>query len=97
SFGQKSFAGTRRAYHEDALRDAAAEFLEFFRILQKLDQFRNFFDGFLDAGDIFKGDLVAVLGQQPGLALAKAQGAFAGDLDLSDEEKPEQDANAQEK
>src|SRR5439155_15073715 len=39
---QQRFASARRADHQHALRNSAAELLKFFRIAQKLDQFLHF-------------------------------------------------------
>ena len=93
--GQQRFARAGRPDHQHALGNAPAEPLEFFRVLQKFDQFGNFLDGFLDAGHVLERGLVPFLGQHPGLALAEAQRALAGHLDLADEEKPEQQADSQ--
>jgi hypothetical protein len=87
ALASKRFAGAGRADHQDALGNASAEALKFLRVLEEFDQFGNFLLGFLDAGDVLEGDLVAVLVQHPGLAFAEAHGAFAGHLDLADEEK----------
>ena len=56
----------------------AAEPLEFLGVAQEIDDFLDFFLGLLDAGDVLEGDLVAVHGEQAGLALAEAHGAAAG-------------------
>jgi hypothetical protein len=59
---KKRLASARRADHQHALRNAAAEFLKFFRITQKLDKLLHFIFCFLDAGDIAKCDFVFVAG-----------------------------------
>jgi hypothetical protein len=61
--------------------------LEFFRVLEEFDQFRHFLLGFLDTGNVLESDFVAFLVQHAGAALAEAQGAFAGHLDLADDEE----------
>ena len=85
--GQQGLARARRAHHQDALGNAAAEFLKFFRVLEEFDQFGNLLLGFLDAGDVLEGDLVFFLVQHAGAAFAKAHGAFAGHFDLAEDEK----------
>ena len=60
---QQRLARARRADHQHALRNAAAEFLKFFRVTQKLDELLHFILGFLDAGDIAECDLVLIAGE----------------------------------
>ena len=61
-FGEQRFAGARRADQQHALGNAAAEHLVFFRRLQELDDFAQFLDGFVDAGDVFERDVDVFLG-----------------------------------
>ena len=89
--GEQRLAGSRRPDHEDAFWDASAELLESLRILKKLDQFRDLFLGFLDAGDILEGDSVFFLRQHTRLALAEIQRAASGHLDLRSEKEIEDD------
>ncbi len=52
--GEQRLAGARRADQQHAFRNAAAEFLEFLRVAQELDQFLHFLLRFLDAGDVLE-------------------------------------------
>ena len=85
--GQQGFARAGRADHEHALGNAAPEFLELFRIAQKLDQFLHFILGFLDPGDVAKGDLVLVAREHAGFGFAEIESPFAGHADLLAEEE----------
>ena len=51
---EQRLAGARRADQQNAFRNASAEFLEFFRVAQELDEFLHFILGFLDAGDVLE-------------------------------------------
>ncbi len=97
--GEEGLAGAGRADHEDALRDAAAEFLEFLRVFKEFDEFLDLVLGLLDAGDVLEGDLVLISGHHAGAALAEIQGALSGHADLLAEEEvedEEEDADGQE-
>ena len=50
----------------------------------------TFLDRFIDPRDILESGFVAFLGQEPCLALAEAEGAFARHLDLANEHKPDE-------
>ena len=80
--GEEGFSGSRGAYHEDALGNAAAKFLELLGIFQKFHQFLHLLLRLFHAGDIFEGDAVFILREHAGLGLAKVQRAFACHLDL---------------
>ena len=54
--GEQRLAGARRADHQHAARDAAAELLELRRVAQEVDQLRDFFLGLVAAGDVGEGD-----------------------------------------
>src|SRR6476620_1825155 len=79
---QQGLASAWRADHQYALRNAATEFLKFFRVTQELDQFLHFVLGFLHARNVAKGDLVLVTGEHPRLGLAEVQRALASHPDL---------------
>src|SRR6202035_4777001 len=70
-----------------------AQPLEFLGILKESHKLGNLFNCLINAGHIFEGRLVALLGEQPGLTLAKTQGTFARHLDLADKEKPNKSRN----
>src|SRR6185503_16992267 len=77
---QQRLAGTRRAHHEKALGDTAAEPGELLRILEEGDDL-------LDPGHILERDLVLVIGQELGLRLAEAHRLAAARLQLAHEEE----------
>src|SRR5205814_5237138 len=79
---EKRLARARRADHQHALGNAAAEFLKFFRVAQKLDQLLHFIFGFLDAGHVAEGDLVFVAGEHARLRFAEVKRAFSSHADL---------------
>src|SRR6266446_1218513 len=87
---KQSFAGARRADHQYALRNSAAELLKFFRVAQKLDQLLDFVLGFLDAGDVLECDFVFVTREHARFRFAEIERAFAGHPDLLAEKKIEQ-------
>ena len=72
---EQRLARSRRANHEDAFGDAAAQLLEFLGILKKIDELRDLFLGFLDAGDVLEGDPIFSFGEHPRFALAEIQRA----------------------
>ena len=92
-FSQKCFAGARRADHQNAFWNATAQPLKLLGIFQELNQLGNFFNGFVDAGDIFKRSLVPFFGQEPGLALAETKRPLTRHLDLANEEEPNERRN----
>ena len=89
--GEQRLAGAGRADHQNAFRNASAEFLEFLRILEELDEFLHFLLRLLDAGDVLERDLVFVAREHPRLALAEVQRAFAGHPDLLAEKEIKHD------
>ncbi len=86
---KKRLTGAGRADQQRALRDAAAEALEFLRVLQELDDFLELLLGLVDAGDVLEGDAAVALGQKPGLGLAEAHGLAAAALHLAQEVEPQ--------
>ena len=89
--GQQRLAGARRADEQHALGDLAAELLELLRVLEELDDLAQLFLGLFDAGHVLEGDLVLLLGDQPGAGLAEGQGLGAAALHLAHEEDPDAD------
>jgi hypothetical protein len=89
--GDQGLAGAGRADQQGALGDLAAQALELGRVLEELDDFLQLFLGLVDAGDVVEQHAVLVLGQQPGLGLAKAHGALGAALHLAHEEDPHAD------
>ena len=88
---EQGLAGARRADQQHALRDLAAEALEFLRVLQVLDDLLELLLGLVDAGDVLEGDAPDLFGQQPRAALAEAHRPAAAALHLAHEENPHAD------
>jgi hypothetical protein len=86
--GEKRLAGTRRADEQTALRNLAAQALEFLRILQELDDLLELGLGLVDPRDIIERDAADLLGQQTGTRLAETHGASAAALHLPHDEQP---------
>ena len=85
--GEEGFTRSRRSHHQDALGNPSTEFLKLLRVAQELHDLTYLVLGFLDSGHIGKGHLVLVLGQNAGLALAKAKGRLPRHPDLLPEEE----------
>ena len=68
---QQGLTGTWRTNHQHTVRNTATELLELGRITQELDQFLDFFLGFVATSDVGKGDRIAVLVEHAGLGFAK--------------------------
>ena len=86
---EQRLAGTGRADHQHAARNAATELLEFGRILQKIDQFGNVLLGFVTPGNIGERDRIAIFVEKARTALAEREGAAAAAaLHLAHEENP---------
>src|SRR3546814_3990908 len=86
---QQGFTRAGRTDQQAALGDLAAEALELLRVTQEFDDLFQLALGFLDAGNVFKGDAAVLLGQQPGLGLAEAHRLAAAGLHLAHEEDPD--------
>ena len=54
--GQQGLTRSRRAHHQNALRDLAAELLKFLRVFQKFDDLLQLFLGFIDTGNVLECD-----------------------------------------
>src|SRR5437588_7415498 len=86
---EQGFSGAGRADQQHALRDAATEFLKFFRIAQKFYELLHFVLRFLDASDVAEGDFVLIPREHARFAFAKIERAFPGHADLLTEEEIE--------
>ena len=90
--GEQRLAGARRADHQHAARDLAAELLELGRVAQELDELADFFLGLVATGDVGEGDLDLVLALQLGARAAEAHRALAAALlHLAHEVDPDAD------
>ena len=89
--GEQRLAGARRAHQQHALRNAAAELLEFLRFLEELDDLLQFFFRFIDARDVLERHLLLRARRELRLALAERQRLVAAALHLAHEEQPEAD------
>ena len=88
---EQGLTRTGRTDHQGALRDLAAQALEFRRVLQEVDDLRQLFLRLVHAGDVIEGHAVLVLGHHLGLGLAKAHGPAGAALHLTHEEDPDAD------
>ena len=88
---QKGLARPGGAHEQHAFGDAAAELLEFLRLLQELDNLLQLFLGLVDARHVLEGDFFLGARRQLGLALAERQGLVAPALHLAHEEDSEAD------
>src|SRR5207302_6151634 len=66
---EQRLAGARRAHHQDALRNAAAQARELLWIFQERDDLFDLVLGFLDAGDVLERHAVLVIREQLRLRL----------------------------
>ena len=91
-FRQQRFTGPRRANHQHAFRDLAAQLLETARFAQVFHQFAHLFFRFVTTGDIGESGLDLVFRQHAGLALAEGHRALAAAaLHLPHKEDPDPD------
>ena len=89
--GEQRLAGSRRPDQEHALRDLAAQALEFLRVLQEFDDFLKLGLGLVDAGDILEGHAALLLRQHTRARFPEPHGAAAARLHLAHEEHPDAD------
>ena len=91
--GEQRLAGTRRAHHQHAAGDLAAELLELGGIAQEVDQLPDLFLGLLHARHVGEGDLDLILADEARAALAERERTPAAPaaLHLAHEEYPHPD------
>ncbi len=91
--GQQGLARTRRADHQHAFRNLAAEALELARVLEEFDDLGDFGLGLVDAGHVGKRHADLVFTEQARLALAEGHraAAAAATLHLAHEVDPHAD------
>ena len=94
---KQSLTGSRRAHHQNALGDLAAELLKLLRVFKKFDDLLQLFLGFVNTGDVLERHAFLLVVEQLCLRFAKAQGLVAAGLHLpqrecekSDQEKERQ-------
>src|SRR5262245_30451628 len=63
SASKQSLASTWRSDEENALRNTAAELLEFLRVFEELDNFLKLLFGFVGSSDVLKGDFFLLRGE----------------------------------
>ena len=91
-FGQQGLTRTRIADEQHAFRNPPTELLELGRITQEVDQFGDFFLGFVATSDVGKGNAVGRFIKQTRLALAEGERpALAAALHLAHEKHPDTD------
>ncbi len=90
--GEQRLAGTRRADQQHAARNATAQFLEFLRIAQEVDELGHFFLRFVAARDVGEVHRVVVFVDQPRTRFPERErAAFAAPLHLPHHVEPEHD------
>ena len=87
--GQQSLTRSRAADQQHALGNTSAELLELLRFAQELDDFFQFFFGFIHASHVFERDLLLLHGEQARPALAERKRLIATHLHLANHEEPE--------
>lgn len=88
--GQQGLTSTRRAYHQNTAWNAATQFLELGGVTQELNQFRDFFLGFITTCHIGKCSVIGVFIQLTRLALTERESAaLAAALHLAHKEYPD--------
>src|SRR5215204_1349013 len=80
--GQQRLTRSRRAHHQNALRDLAAELLEFLRVFQEFDDLLEFFLRFIDTGDVLECHAFLLIIKKLRLGFAKTKGLIAAGLHL---------------
>src|SRR5205085_5120052 len=71
--------------------DASAKLLELLRFTQEFDDLVQLFLGLVNTGDVLKGDLLLLHGEQARAALAEGHGLVSASLHLPHHENPEAD------
>ncbi|CCJ91059.1 hypothetical protein BN132_2987 [Cronobacter turicensis 564] len=90
SFRQQGFTGTRRADHQDALRNFTAQLLETARLAQVFHQLADFLFRFVAACHVSESGFDLIFRQHARLAFAERHGAFAtAALHLAHKEYPD--------
>ena len=88
--GEKGFSRSRRADHQHALGDGAAEFLEFLGIAEEIYDLEQLFLRLLDASHVLEGDLVAIHREQARLGFPERHRAATGGFHLLAEKEEQQ-------
>src|SRR5688572_3176591 len=86
---QQGFARSGRPYNEDSFRNPSSKLLKLSGVLEKIDDLRHFFFGFVDAGDIRKRNLLTLFSQHPSATLPERERLVAADLHLPHQKEPE--------
>ena len=88
---EQRLTSARGAEEQDALRDAGTELVEFFRVLEELDDFLELLLRLIRTGDIAERDLDLVGSAHARAALAERHDASAAALRLLHDEEPDTD------
>src|SRR6185436_988946 len=88
---QQRFSGARRSNQKHTLGNAPAQFLEFLRLLQKVDDFLELFLRFFNTCNILESNYLLMCRQQAGAAFSEGKGFVSTALHLTHEENPEAD------
>ena len=91
-FREERLTSTRRADEQHATGNASTKLLKLARILQEINDFSDFFFGFIATGDVSKCGRVVGFVEQACFAFTKAERtAFAAALHLAHHEHPRAD------
>src|SRR5205807_5915761 len=74
---------------QHTLRNSSAQFLEFLRIFQELNDFLQLFFGFIGSGDVLECGFLLLRGEQSRARLAKTQRLISTRLHLPHQEQAE--------
>src|SRR6185369_6196588 len=91
SLGKQGLTRSRRANHQDALGDLAAQFLELLRVLEEFDDLLQLFLGLFDTGNVLEGDTFLLVVEQFCTGFAEAEGLVAARLHLAERKREEPD------
>src|SRR5206468_425747 len=88
---QKGLPRPRGADQQNALGNAAAEFLELLGIFEEFDNLLEFLLGFIGSRNVLEGGLLLLGGKQARAGLAKAESFVSASLHLAHQEQAEAD------
>ena len=86
--GKQGFTGSRRAYQQHTLRNAAAKLLKFLRLAKKFNNLLELFLRLIHAGDVLKRHFLLLGRMKTGTALAETERLIAAPLHLPHHEDP---------
>ena len=90
-FGEQGFTRTGRANEQDAVRNVTAEFLEFLRVFEEVDDFFDFLLGFVTTGYVAEVYFLRAVVLQTGAGFAHRHHAVFSTIHLAHHEEPQPD------